>query len=106
MKRWTVKEIGGIEFEFDTKNRAIYSAGESPSYSDIFEAYGRPSAIKQGIWKSWVDWFKKHSEDFTDWLQIASHNANFFTIEGQITIGHTRYHLYITKCHNRAWEVV
>ena len=105
MKRWTSKQIGDEFFEFDTKIKAPYTEGEFPNFDGIFEAYIKPSPRKQKIWNWWVVWFKAHSEDRTDWLQIASHNCNFFTIEGQITFGNKRYHIYITKYHNRAMEV-
>lgn len=105
MKRWTGRQIGGEFFEFDNKIKAPYEEGEKPCFEGIFEAYGKPSAIKQKIWNWWVVWFKAHSEDSTDWLKIYSHNSNVFTIDGQITIDSKRYHIHITKCHNRAMEV-
>ena len=105
MKRWTVKQIGGIEFEFDNKTLCRVTRGDIPSYSDIFQFYNRPSIYKQGIWNSWVEWFRENSEDSTDWMEISSHNVNFFSISGQITVGSTRYNLYITRCHNKAMGV-
>lgn len=105
MKRWTVKQIGGIEFEFDNKTLCPVTTGDIPSYSDIFQFYNRPSIFKQQIWNSWVDWFRENSENSTDWMEISSYNVNFFSISAQITVGQTRYNLYITRCHYKAMEV-
>lgn len=70
--------------------------------TEIYKVYGKPSDAKQWIWFDWCHWAKRNNAQ----LKIAGHSCMFFSISGYIidTDG-TRYELFITASHNRAYIV-
>ena len=57
----------------------------------IWDAYNKPSAEKERIYKEWREWFSK-AKDF----RIVSHSCNFFSI----AVVTDNYIYYITKDSN------
>lgn len=92
--------IYGVDFEI---GKAI---NHEPDVStrDLDDCYGRPSDIKRNIWNWWLSWFvnKCGSVNFG----VCSASSSFFSIEGKIEFEGKKYYLYITKAHNRAYEIV
>lgn len=87
-------------FEYDTKE----TIGYHPIGNDtVFDVYGRCSDTKKAIWRFWENWFLENNGNCC----VASHNSNFFTIEGYVRNYETRemYYCYITASHNRCWKV-
>ena len=79
MKKWTTKEINGVTFEYNTKDKVQF---HSTARRGIWDCYERPSQRKENIFRGWADWFiTLVSFEFT----VASYNCNFFTIEGYFT---------------------
>lgn len=102
MKKTEYIELGGKSFELcgttNTTGRVIYGN----DLNDIYNHYGRPSSTKVSIWNEWVHWADKNNAQ----IEIASHNCFRFTITGWIECNGKRYQLWITDCHDRAYEVV
>lgn len=99
MRKWTTKEINGINFEFNTKDFVKYHTLQR---CDIWDCYTRPSQRKENIFRGWADWFiTLNSFDFT----VASYNSNFFTIEGYFVYDGVTYFARITPAHNYLYEV-
>lgn len=74
------------------------------SNKDIDDVYARPSITKLNIYNSWSNWFINND----GYCGVCSHNCNFFSIHGIVTDKETnkRYFCYITRSHNRAYEIV
>ena len=107
MKREYIK-INGVTFENlgAIDETAVY--GREYCRSDIYNVYTKPSWRKVGIWESWCKWAEEIFVSDTDnyaWIEITSHNSQFFSIIGQVRDnGHT-YKVLITSAHNRAWLI-
>lgn len=101
-RRFATVEINNEVFILDKHNPIPYETNLR-GYTNIYDAYNRPSDTKVGIWESWLLWF--HENDGT--LVIALKNCNFFTIEGYVTDKETgkRYFANITYAKNRLYEV-
>lgn len=91
--------INGTEFELLNKK----VSEPHISRMDLQSCYARPSITKLHIWQEWMDWF--YDGGNTE-FGISSYNSHCFTIHGIVTVGCTRYYVYITKAHNRAYEIV
>ena len=102
MKKWENFKINDELFEVNTVDVEIEN--NIRGYGDIFDAYGRPSRTKIGIWEDWENWFIENN----GYCTIVSRNCNFFSIAGYVTDKDTkeRYYCYITASHNKAWKVV
>lgn len=102
MKKWTIETINDERFEVN--NVDLETENNLRGYDTIYEAYGRPSGTKIGIWYSWQEWFVRNG----GYCKIVSRNSNFFSIAGYVTDKETkeRYYCYITASHNKAWKVV
>lgn len=76
-------------------------------YSNIWNAYDRPSDAKVSIWHEWENWFRRNfDKDHRDYF-ISSRNGYFFTIEGKIKLDDgTAYYLKITAYNNYAYKLV
>ena len=99
-KRWEKIDLFGVDFELDTKNTIGYQPIGQETVEDV---YGRPSQRKIAIFEDWKRWF----ELCNGWCGVASHNCNFFTIEGYVRDFNTREMWYcrITPRHNYAVKV-
>lgn len=91
-------ETFSIEGKTNTKGRVEYGN----DMRDIYNAYDRPSSTKVAIWRDWCNWAFECGAH----LAIASHNCFRFTIRGWVEYNGKTYQLYITDCHNRAYEVI
>lgn len=79
--------------------------GGRPIYHalDIFEAYERPSYIKERIFNEWKKWAY---DSEVDYFGINSYNCNMFTLTGQWTDNDgVDYYLYITKTKQEAYII-
>lgn len=73
--------IGDIYF--DCSNKPVK---QEKRYDTLYDAYVEPSRTKQEIWKDWLEWFNKNSENLqTDKMYVSSRNFCKFTISGEIT---------------------
>ena len=101
MRRYETIEINGTNFTLDTKEKAFESGFLSRRTVD--DVYTKPSLKKLHIFNEWQNWFINND----GYCGVASHNCNFFSIEGFVTDKETgkRYHCFITKAHNRCTEV-
>ena len=108
MRKGTVT-INGETFEL-FKAYAGASArltGTGAEYDAIYDAYGRPSYTKVGIWHDWCEWcYELNKNGMPCELWIASHNCMSFSIGGKVQYNGHVYDLWITKCHNRAYLIV
>lgn len=107
MTRKTIN-INGVLFELcnatnvNRHGRFIRGA----AYDEIYEVYGRPSLAKVDIWHAWCDWCSEcNAKIGSCGLRISGHNCNTFSIFGNVTFEGHVYHLFITRCHNRAYMV-
>lgn len=67
MKEEKTITIGNETFEFSNNIRT------EARYSNIHEAYARPSSLKVAIWVDWCKWLMNVSEDCkNDYLAIGS----------------------------------
>ena len=73
------------------------------SFKTVDDVYGRPSDRKRVIFINWFNWFVAND----GYCGVASHNSNFFTIDGLIIDNETnkQYYCHITPAHNKCWEV-
>ena len=95
-----------------TINGVTFELGKSVEREDIGMisretidyAYERPSRTKRVIFTYWQRWFYEGD----GFCGISSHNCMMFTLEGIVTDKETnkQYYCYITKAHNRAYEIV
>lgn len=101
-RRYATVELNGVWFTLDKKNPIPYETNLR-GYTNIFDAYNRPSGAKVSIWESWLLWFHENDGHCT----VASKNCNFFTIEGYITDKETgkRYFAVITHANHRLYAV-
>lgn len=101
-RRYATVELNGVTFTLDKNNPIPYETNLR-GYTNIYDAYNRPSVTKKAIWEEWLLWFDEN--DGT--LVISSKNCNFFSIEGYVTDKETgkRYFAYITHANNRLYEV-
>ena len=101
-RRYATVEINGVRFTLDKKN-PIPRAHSIYGYTDIYDAYERPSRTKVCIWREWVKWFEHNDGS----CAICSKNCNFFSIHGYFTDKATgkRYYAYITYANHRLYEV-
>lgn len=99
-RRYESIRLNGEYFELDTKERTQETA---ISRCDVSDVYDRPSTTKIAIFNEWSNWFLNND----GYCGVASHNSNFFTIQGYVTDKLTgkRYYCYITHAHNRCIEV-
>ena len=74
------------------------------SYETVDDVYGRPSNSKRTIFNNWLNWFIANG----GYCGVASHNSNFFTIDGLVYDNETKkqYYCHITPAHNRCYEIV
>ena len=74
------------------------------SRETIDDAYGRPSEIKRRIFNEWYYWFIHNNGH----CGVSSHNCMMFTLEGIVIDKETNkeYYCYITKSHNKAYEII
>ena len=74
------------------------------SFQTVDDVYGRPSDTKRRIFNEWFYWFTNNG----GYCGVASHNCNFFTIDGIVIDKDTNkeYYCHITAAHNRAYEIV
>lgn len=74
-------------------------------YNDIFDAYERPSTIKQRIWNYWsTHWANQKSDNISiDDIWISSRNTSTFTINfiGYDTEKDATIYGKITKTYNK-----
>lgn len=103
-KRELGNDISGYEpFIFDadrviTKDDAL----SYERYTDIFDAYDRPSSIKAQIYEDWRMWFYHNN----GYCWIESRNGFQFTIGGIITAKDgDRYYCHITKSKNECCKI-
>lgn len=100
-KRYFNITLNGEPFILDKAQAGIKVA--RGSYSDIYDAYERPSRYKIGIWNEWKRWFIEHD----GYCFISSKNCMQFTISGYVYDENGDcYECYITKAYNRCWKVV
>ena len=107
MKRQTVT-INGETFELFKADAGASAriTGTGAAYDEIYEAYGRPSYTKVGIWHGWCEWcYELNKNGIPCELWIASHTFQSFSIGGKVQYNGHMYRLWITKCHNRAYMV-
>ena len=79
---------------FEVKNKIVHT---NKHYDCLAEAYKRPSYTKFKIWSDWLYWFYTCKDlQENDYIEIASKNSHFFTIQGYIH-GHK---FKITPKHN------
>lgn len=77
-------------------------------YSNIFEAYGRPSQTKVEIWDDWKEWFnnirniEQSHKTYSVFIFIYSRCTSNFTIVFNAVKGERNIFGYITKDHNKA----
>lgn len=99
-KRYYFMELNNIHFRLDTAETKA-----EPTYRNsdtIHDAYGRPSYTKISIWEKWQRWFY----DNGGYCWVASHNSNFFTIEGIVQDEHGYpYYCRITPSNNYCWKI-
>lgn len=101
-KRYAEVMINGVQFTLDKDNPIPYET-ILRGYTNIYDAYKRPSSAKASIWESWLLWF--HEND--GHCVVASKNSHFFTIEGYVTDNDTgkRYFTRITRVNHYLYEV-
>ena len=106
MKRKTL-EINGVTFElFNSDSHEAKSFTNGAAYDAIYEAYGRPSVRKVGIWNSWCEWCNTLNHNgIPCTLEIGSHSCHQFSINGKVKFGGQVYSLWITRDHNRAYLI-
>ena len=102
MRKHETIKIGNEYFELCGETNTRGSARYGANSNEIFSVYGRPSSAKVSIWHDWCKW----ADEVNANLDIASHTAHFFTINGNVEVDGEVYQLYITAMHNRAWKVV
>lgn len=102
LRRYATVELNGVTFELDKKYPIPYETSLR-GYTNIYNAYNRPSDTKVSIWEGWLLWFHENGGTCV----VSSKNCNFFTIEGFVTDNETgkRYFAYITHANNRLYEV-
>ena len=105
MKKEYIK-INGVTFEnLGAIDETVVYACEF-CRSDIYDVYKNPSWRKVGIWEQWCKWAEEiydSSMDSFAWIEISSHNSQFFSIVGQVRENGQTYRVLITPAHNRAW---
>lgn len=101
-RRYATVEINGVTFTLDKKN-PVPCEHILHGYSNIHEAYERPSETKISIWEGWRDWFYMNDGECV----ISSKNCNFFTVEGWVKDEETNkeYFAVITYANHRLYEV-
>ena len=101
-RRYATVEINGVRFTLDKKN-PIPRAHIIYGYTDIYDAYKRPSRTKIAIWKDWVNWFYQNN----GYCSITSKNCNFFTVQGFVRDSETNklYFASITYANQYLYEV-
>ena len=101
-RRYVRVEINKMKFTLDKKNPIPYEHGLN-GYTDINDAYGRPSIYKKLIWHEWDLWHRENG----GYCVISSKNSNFFSITGFIDDMETgkRYMTYITYANQYLYEV-
>ena len=74
------------------------------SFKSVDDVYGRPSSRKRVIFQNWLNWFVANG----GYCGVASHNSNFFTLDGLVNCNETgkEYYCHITPAHNRCYEIV
>lgn len=88
-----------FEIVGETETTCTFDGNED---AEIFRAYGKPSDTKIYTWYDWCRWARRNNAQ----LKIAGHNCNFYSISGyMIDTDGTRYELWITASHNRAYIV-
>ncbi len=102
MKKTEYVTIGSERFELCGETNTRGSARYGANSREIFDVYSKPSSAKVSIWHDWCKW----ADEVNANLDIASHTAHFFTINGNVEVNGEVYQLYITAMHNRAFKVV
>lgn len=107
MKRQTLT-INEETFElFKSNLNEAESFTNGAAYDEIYEAYGRPSVYKVGIWHEWCEWcYTLNQNGIPCTLKIGGHSCHQFSIYGKIKFDGHVYALWITRCHNRAYLIV
>lgn len=110
MSRKTIDFCGTV-FELQKPVEAVEHSNYTPGcwWEQINDVYDRPSVYKVGIWHDWCAWCDavNKTDGYECGLWISSHNVNFFSISGYIKVPSGKlYHLWITRCYNRAYEEV
>ena len=104
-KRYETIKLNGRVFTYD--NRLSYNPLKARNYrytySTIWNAYEKPSEIKQSIWENWVLW--SHMNSGTIWIE--SRNCFKFTISGVVVNSETGEILgiHITDTNNICWSI-
>ena len=103
MRKNEVIEINGKQFKVMVNKPAWEKAHMTRwTYCDIWDAYSRPSRIKEEIWINWRNWFNILGNSDC-W--VKSRNSNQFTIGGYVTINGKVYNVYISKCRQELYPV-
>lgn len=115
-----VMRIAGETFE--VVNTPITSAPITKyDYDQIYYVYKNPSESKRKVWHYWCDWVDFVHKCYGNCecgIEIGGHNCMMFSINGQIRFYETYtyngkeyrhctkvYSIWITKEHNRIYEV-
>ena len=96
IRKWT-KEAESIN--------AIFKDLKWSNKGSIYDAYGKPSAKKVGIWKS-IEKRAKETEGYNDDLRVVSRNGYVFSTMYSFTVDGTTYIVYDTKSDTKMTELV
>lgn len=102
MKKTNVT-LNGVDFDFYSKTVHADVAYADCKYADIWEAYNKPSHIKELIYCNWRNYF--HELDKNAIVQVRSRNCNFFTIKATFTYDNVEYVAIISPTHNDLYEI-
>lgn len=99
--------INGVAFELYDDGRIDDCTCRNGAFRDeIYMVYGRPSQSKVSSWCTWCEWvYELRNNGIEAGIVITSHNSMTYSIYGEVrdTDG-TKYELWITKDHNRAFR--
>lgn len=106
-------EFAGRRFELvnadSVAGKAIVNRCLSPiQYSNIYDAYDRPSQTKIEIWDDWKKWFdnihniEQSHKSYSGFMFIYSRCTTNFTIVFNAVKGERTIFGYISKDHNKA----
>ena len=101
-RRYETITLNGEYFTLDTKD--YFEHTPTISHQHVIDVYGRCSETKKAIFDSWFDWFIENG----GYCGVASHNCNFFTIDGIVLDKETNksYYCHITHANHYCKEII